>query len=251
MARDARKALDFKNLLSGNPPPLANGLSGNTQSLGKLFRAPKGLTGAVDGIEVSACFVHDDHESRACTKKQAKSSWEARKSCAIYLGMNSTLAERLKHIRYETFPRKVKQAELALYLGVSRGAVGNWESSGNIDRDNALKVCELVPGCTMEWLLQGKGSQPPKMAWSQAPALMQKTAPNSGQLDEILQVVEWTYQALGHDEDEAAVLAGFLREIVQAPRSGAAAENPQLALRLRFEDAMHKYYSRYAQEKAD
>jgi DNA-binding transcriptional regulator YiaG len=251
MARDAREALDVENLLSGNPPPLADGLSGNTQSLSKLFGAAKRLSGAVDGIKVGACFVHEDNERHACKKMQAKSSWDARKNCANYLGMTSTLAGRLKHIRYETFPRKVKQAELALYLGVSRGAVGNWESSGNIDRDNALKVCELIPGCTMEWLLQGKGSPPPKMAWSQVPALMQKTAPNSGQLDEILQVVEWTYQALGHDEDEAAVLAGFLREIVQAPRSGAAAENPQLALRLRFEDAMHKYYTRYAQEKAD
>lgn len=66
-----------------------------------------------------------------------------------------------------------------------------------------------------------------------------------------LQVVNWTLQALGHNQHEAAVIVGFVRELVQAPQTGIAAENPEFALRLRFEDAIRAFPARYSQVKGD
>jgi transcriptional regulator with XRE-family HTH domain len=69
-------------------------------------------------------------------------------------------------------------------------------------------------------------------------------------LDEVLHIVELSLQATGHDGDESAVLVGFVREVVEAPLSGVASENPKFARRLRFEDAMRRYFSRQKREKA-
>jgi transcriptional regulator with XRE-family HTH domain len=76
-------------------------------------------------------------------------------------------------------------------------------------------------------------------------------ATNNAPPEWTLQVVDWTLQALGHDKTETAVILGFVRELVSAPLTGIAAENPSFALRLRFEDAMRAFPARYSQEKAE
>lgn len=52
----------------------------------------------------------------------------------------------------------VSQRELAEHLGVSRGAVANWESdNGTFPATERLQSIALVTGVSFEWLATGRG----------------------------------------------------------------------------------------------
>ncbi|MBS0218877.1 MAG: helix-turn-helix transcriptional regulator [Proteobacteria bacterium] len=58
----------------------------------------------------------------------------------------------------------MSQKSLAERLGVSRGAIANWESSGHArpSRPNLCKVAAIT-GVTIEWLARGHGSMLPAL----------------------------------------------------------------------------------------
>ena len=69
------------------------------------------------------------------------------------------LATRIRTARRHS---GMSQKSLAEQLGVSRGAIANWESSGQVrpSRSNLSKIA-VVSGVTIEWLARGHGSMIP------------------------------------------------------------------------------------------
>jgi phage repressor protein C with HTH and peptisase S24 domain len=55
----------------------------------------------------------------------------------------------------------LSQSELGDLLGVTRGAVANWERDKGIKRENLAAMAEKL-GVGLEWLMLGAGSQPPQ-----------------------------------------------------------------------------------------
>lgn len=54
--------------------------------------------------------------------------------------------------------KELSQRELAMHLGVSRGAVANWESdNGTFPAMERLQRIALVAGVNFEWLATGRG----------------------------------------------------------------------------------------------
>jgi len=53
--------------------------------------------------------------------------------------------------------RGFTQVRFAAAMGVTRGAVGNWEAGGGITRANLTRVAE-VTGASIEWLMTGEGA---------------------------------------------------------------------------------------------
>lgn len=51
------------------------------------------------------------------------------------------------------------QDQLAGALGLSRGAVANWERGGGISRKNAIALAEIA-GISLDWLTRGKEDDP-------------------------------------------------------------------------------------------
>ena len=65
------------------------------------------------------------------------------------------LASRIRHARKG---RGLSQAKLALYVGVSRGAVANWESvDGNSPSATKLAALAEITKVRFEWLATGRG----------------------------------------------------------------------------------------------
>jgi phage repressor protein C with HTH and peptisase S24 domain len=68
-----------------------------------------------------------------------------------------TIAKRIKHIRSNVLG--LSQAGLAEKLGVTRGAVGNWELGGTVETENLFKLSSLA-NVQLEWLAKGVGQIP-------------------------------------------------------------------------------------------
>jgi phage repressor protein C with HTH and peptisase S24 domain len=67
-----------------------------------------------------------------------------------------TFADRLKALREA---EGLTQAAMAKRLGVSRGALANWEVGGEIANDNLRRISEQFDA-TMDWLVAGRGRAP-------------------------------------------------------------------------------------------
>lgn len=67
------------------------------------------------------------------------------------------IGKRIKRLR-EIVPGRT-QAEFAVLLGVSRGAVGNWEVGKGVKRENLLLIARET-GASVEWLLNGPDDGP-------------------------------------------------------------------------------------------
>jgi len=68
-----------------------------------------------------------------------------------------TLASRIAYLRKEVLG--LSQAEFGGALGVSRGAVANWEVGKDISREN-LRNISTAYNVTMDWLDKGRGAPP-------------------------------------------------------------------------------------------
>lgn len=68
-----------------------------------------------------------------------------------------TLASRIAYLRKDVLG--LSQAEFGGALGVSRGAVANWEVGKDISREN-LRNISTVYNVTMDWLDKGRGAPP-------------------------------------------------------------------------------------------
>lgn len=68
-----------------------------------------------------------------------------------------TTGSRIRHLRSEVL--KLKQREFADALGVSRGAVGNWELNQGIKTENLTLIADHF-GVSADWLSNGRGAPP-------------------------------------------------------------------------------------------
>ncbi len=68
-----------------------------------------------------------------------------------------TLADRIRYVRKQIL--RINQTQLADRLGVTRGAVGNWELGGKIELENLAALAALV-GASIDWFRRGEGSPP-------------------------------------------------------------------------------------------
>lgn len=66
--------------------------------------------------------------------------------------------KRIKQLRKDT---RMSSDALAKAVGVSRGAVGNWELGQGIKRENLLLVAEVFK-VSFDWLSTGRGSSKPR-----------------------------------------------------------------------------------------
>jgi transcriptional regulator with XRE-family HTH domain len=73
--------------------------------------------------------------------------------CAMH-----TLGARIKHVRV-VVRNDLSQAAFAEELGVTRGALGNWERNKGIKRENIVAIAEKS-GVSLDWLLHGVGPTP-------------------------------------------------------------------------------------------
>lgn len=68
-----------------------------------------------------------------------------------------TLASRIVYLRKEVLG--ISQAEFGGHIGVSRGAVANWEVGGDISRENLSNISTTY-NVTLDWLDKGRGAPP-------------------------------------------------------------------------------------------
>jgi len=64
------------------------------------------------------------------------------------------IGERVRYARVEIL--KMKQHQFATKLGVTRGAVANWEKGKGVKSDNLLAICRRF-SISIEWMLIGRG----------------------------------------------------------------------------------------------
>lgn len=74
----------------------------------------------------------------------------------------NTMAERIRFIRKEILGFRSQQ-ELADALGVTRGAVGNWERGEPISREWLVALAELARA-KVEWIVRAEGPAPERIA---------------------------------------------------------------------------------------
>jgi transcriptional regulator with XRE-family HTH domain len=80
----------------------------------------------------------------------------------------SRLAARIRKARQGT---GLSQQQLAGLLGISRGAVANWESaSGVLPASERLQRIALATKVSFEWLATGRGTPPYTLALEDIPA---------------------------------------------------------------------------------
>lgn len=82
-----------------------------------------------------------------------------------------TLAERIVYVREIN---NLTQDEFALALGVTRGAVGNWELGGGVSRGNLVRIRDRF-GASLDWL-QGAGGAAPERAGVAEPHKLDATS---------------------------------------------------------------------------
>jgi transcriptional regulator with XRE-family HTH domain len=78
-----------------------------------------------------------------------------------------SISDRIRKLRLSRGAQT--QAEFAALLGVTRGAVGNWELGKGVKRENLMLIAEKT-GAPIDWLLTGKGDFPTNSPASHAPS---------------------------------------------------------------------------------
>jgi len=120
------------------------------------------------------------------------------------------IGKRIKLLR-ESVPGRT-QADFARLLGVSRGAVGNWELGQGIKRENLVLVSQKT-GASLDWLMGNNGEDdvlPPldAVAAILAPLNIYQVA-----ADEIL-------RAIGVSPERAAKLTAMIEQVVSSNPPG-------------------------------
>jgi transcriptional regulator with XRE-family HTH domain len=120
------------------------------------------------------------------------------------------IGKRIKLLR-ESVPGRT-QAEFARLLGVSRGAVGNWELGQGIKRENFVLVSQKT-GASLDWLMGNNGEDdvlPPldTVAVSLAPLNIYQVAADE------------TLRALGVSPERAANLVAMIEQVASSNPPG-------------------------------
>jgi DNA-binding XRE family transcriptional regulator len=69
-----------------------------------------------------------------------------------------TVGQRIRYVRTRILG--ITQEAFATPLGLTRGAVGNWERGEGITRGNLEIISTIYPSVSFEWLATGKGGRP-------------------------------------------------------------------------------------------
>jgi transcriptional regulator with XRE-family HTH domain len=120
------------------------------------------------------------------------------------------IGKRIKLLR-ESVPGRI-QADFARLLGVSRGAVGNWELGQGIKREN-LVLASQKTGASLDWLMGNNGEGhvlPPldAMAATVAPLNIYKVAADE------------TLRAIGVSSERAAELVAMIEQVASSKPPG-------------------------------
>ena len=120
------------------------------------------------------------------------------------------IGKRIKLLR-ESIPGRT-QADFARLLGVSRGAVGNWELGQGIKRENLVLVSQKT-GASLDWLMGNNGEDdvlPP----------LDAVAATLAPLDIYLVAADETLRAIGVSSARAAKLAAMIEQVASSNPPG-------------------------------
>jgi transcriptional regulator with XRE-family HTH domain len=120
------------------------------------------------------------------------------------------IGKRIKLLR-ESVPGRT-QADFARLLGVSRGAVGNWELGQGIKRENFVLVSQKT-GASLDWLMGNNGEDdllPP----------LDAAAATIAPLDIYHVAVDETLRAIGVSSEQAAKLAAMIEQVASSNPPG-------------------------------
>jgi transcriptional regulator with XRE-family HTH domain len=120
------------------------------------------------------------------------------------------IGKRIKLLR-ESVPGRT-QADFARLLGVSRGAVGNWELGQGIKRENFVLVSQKT-GASLDWLMGNNGEDDLLSPLDAAAATI---AP----LDIYQVAVDETLRAIGVSSEQAAKLAAMIEQVASSNPPG-------------------------------
>jgi transcriptional regulator with XRE-family HTH domain len=120
------------------------------------------------------------------------------------------IGKRIKLLR-ESVPGRT-QADFARLLGVSRGAVGNWELGQGIKRENLVLVSQKT-GASLDWLMGNNGEDdvlPPldAVAATLAPLNIYQVAADE------------TLRAIGVSSERAAKLTAMIEQVASSNPPG-------------------------------
>jgi transcriptional regulator with XRE-family HTH domain len=120
------------------------------------------------------------------------------------------IGKRIKLLRESTPGRT--QADFARLLGVSRGAVGNWELGQGIKRENLVLVSQKT-GASLDWLMGNNGEDDVLPPLDAAAATL---APLN-----IYQVAaDETLRAIGVSPERAAKLTAMIEQVASSNPPG-------------------------------
>jgi transcriptional regulator with XRE-family HTH domain len=133
---------------------------------------------------------------------------------SVILPVMKTIGQRIKAARQS---RGWTQHEFAAEIGVSRGAIGNWElgkdGKGGITLENLERVAEAT-AVSVEWLRTGSG--PSGMSDSEMP---RRHEPLTIDVEFLEAILAATFEAMNRPRDQAAFLASALIGAARRPRS--------------------------------
>ena len=141
-------------------------------------------------------------------------SWKAKKSLnesrqRETIPLMANIGKRIKLLR-ESAPGRT-QADFARLLGVSRGAVGNWELGQGIKRENLVFVSEKT-GAPVDWLMGNNGEDdvlpPLDPASILAPLNFYQVAADE------------TLRAIGVSSERAAKLTAMIEQVASSNLPG-------------------------------
>jgi transcriptional regulator with XRE-family HTH domain len=120
------------------------------------------------------------------------------------------IGKRIKLLRESVSGRT--QADFARLLGVSRGAVGNWELGQGIKREN-LGLASQKTGASLDWLMGNNGEDdvlPP----------LDAVAATLAPLDIYQVAADETLRTIGVSSERAAKLAAMIEQVASSKPPG-------------------------------
>lgn len=130
---------------------------------------------------------------------------------AAHNGVMKTRADRIRYLRTEVLGFE-NQDDLAEELGVTRGAVSNWEQGRGIKKAYLLRLAKLG-NTSVEWIETGKGDAP---ADGRCVIAHIKSEDDSC----VAAALEGMLRGFGLTDSQAVELRALLRKVLQEQISG-------------------------------
>jgi transcriptional regulator with XRE-family HTH domain len=139
-------------------------------------------------------------------KKSLNESWQRE-----IIPPMPNIGKRVKLLR-ESVPGRT-QADFARLLGVSRGAVGNWELGQGIKRENLVLVSQKTGASSLDWLMGNNGEDdvlPP----------LDAVAATLTPLNIYQVAADETLRAIGVSPERAAKLTAMIEQVASSNPPG-------------------------------